>query len=108
MTCDRVFDQATAFLDGTLDAASRAAVDAHLATCDDCRALIGALGEAPAEDHTLTAAILRRTSGPVCERAHDLLGAWADGALDPAEAAPLQAHLEHCDACSSLGRALLA
>lgn len=108
MTCDRVFDLAAAFLDGTLDAGSRAAVTDHLTSCDDCRALIATLGEAPAEDHALTAAILRRTTGPVCESARALLGSWVDGDLDPVEAAPLRGHLEHCDECSSLERALVA
>jgi anti-sigma factor RsiW len=108
MTCDRVFDQVAAFLDGTLDAASREAVIAHLNGCDDCRALFASLGEVAAEDHALTAAILGRTTGPVCESARDRLGDWVDGALDPVEAATLGVHLEHCSECAALGRVLMS
>src|SRR5262245_59166595 len=108
MTCDRMFDLATAFLDGTLDADARAAVAGHMATCADCRKLIASLSEAPAEDHALTFAILERTTGPVCESARERLGAWVDGTLEPLEAAQVRGHLDHCAECAALGRVLLS
>jgi anti-sigma factor RsiW len=106
MTCERVFDLAIVFLDGTLGAEARAAVADHLAGCDDCRALIAALREAPPEDPELTAEIVRRTAGSVCESARDRLCAWVDATLDPVETAYVSGHLERCAECAALGRAL--
>lgn len=43
MTCDAFLDRASDFVDGTLDAASLAEADAHLASCEACRALVADL-----------------------------------------------------------------
>jgi anti-sigma factor RsiW len=40
MTCDRFQDLVSDWLDGDIDAGSRAALEAHAATCDACRALM--------------------------------------------------------------------
>jgi len=40
MTCDRFHELVRDWLDGDIDATSRAALEAHAATCDACRALM--------------------------------------------------------------------
>jgi hypothetical protein len=40
MTCDRFQELVSGWLEGDLDAAERAALEAHAATCDGCRALM--------------------------------------------------------------------
>jgi anti-sigma factor RsiW len=47
-------EEIAAFLDGGLSAADRATVSRHLAVCDDCRALLGALPEQPRTKPLLT------------------------------------------------------
>lgn len=106
MTCERVFELATRFLDGTLGAEARAAVAGHVAGCDDCRGLLAALSEAPPEDPELTAAILRRTAGSVCASARDRLCDWIDATLDPLEAGWVGGHLERCAECAALAHVL--
>jgi anti-sigma factor RsiW len=56
LRCVEVVELVTAYLDGTLDAATRAAVEAHLAVCEPCgvyleqmRATIAAVGRVPVE-----------------------------------------------------------
>ena len=46
MTCDRFHELVNAWLDGDIDATQRAALDAHVATCDACRALMADLRRA--------------------------------------------------------------
>jgi anti-sigma factor RsiW len=43
MTCDRFHEIVSDWLDGDIDATQRAALDAHVATCDACRALMADL-----------------------------------------------------------------
>jgi len=43
MTCDEVKDRLSAYLDGELDAATRAMIVAHLAACPSCRDELDAL-----------------------------------------------------------------
>jgi hypothetical protein len=43
MTCDRFHELVSVWLDGGIDATQRAALDAHVATCDACRALMADL-----------------------------------------------------------------
>lgn len=106
MTCERVLELSVRFLDGTLGGAERTVVSSHLEACEDCRGLVASLGEAPPEDPALTASILRRTAGPVCESARERLCAWVDATLRLPEARRLEGHLERCPACAALGRAL--
>jgi hypothetical protein len=43
MNCDELLDRASDFIDGTLDAATLADVDAHVSSCESCRSLIADL-----------------------------------------------------------------
>jgi anti-sigma factor RsiW len=45
MTCDKMTDLFSAYLEGELDAAERRALEAHLAACPDCAALFAAVGD---------------------------------------------------------------
>lgn len=56
LRCVEVVELLTAYLDGTLDAATRASVEAHLQACDACatyleqmRVTIAAIGHVPPE-----------------------------------------------------------
>jgi len=48
MTCGELEHRLADYLDGTLGDAERAAVEAHLATCESCSAIVRALDERPA------------------------------------------------------------
>ena len=56
-------EEIAAFLDGALSAADRGVVARHLATCDDCRALLGAPGGQSAESADDPASFARRGDG---------------------------------------------
>ncbi|HEX4826267.1 MAG TPA: zf-HC2 domain-containing protein [Candidatus Polarisedimenticolaceae bacterium] len=58
------------------------------------------------DDPELTAAILARTSGPVCGAARDQLCGVADGTLDSIDAELVGRHLEGCAECAALAEAL--
>lgn len=49
MTCDRLEEIISAYLEGELEAAERAAVEAHLKACPACAALLDSVGGAVAE-----------------------------------------------------------
>ena len=46
MTCERIEELLSAYLEGGLSAAERAGIDAHIAGCSDCAALLGLMREA--------------------------------------------------------------
>jgi hypothetical protein len=50
--------------------------------------------------------ILRRTSGPPCQRAEALLCDYVDGTLDDVDAELVRLHLGHCQPCQELAIAL--
>jgi predicted anti-sigma-YlaC factor YlaD len=106
MICERVFELADGFLDGTLKGEVRAAIVEHLAMCGECRDVMAALRDAPPEDPELTTRILRRTTGPVCDTVRDRLCDWVDATLDPIEATRVGGHLSRCPECAALGRVL--
>jgi uncharacterized membrane protein len=92
MDCQRAEELLSDELEGTLHEILRAELGAHLAACEDCRALRGAFAEvvealrafpdteAPAglAGRAATAALLRR--GPVVVRPAVVLPAWAQAA----------------------------
>jgi anti-sigma factor RsiW len=53
MTCEQIERMLDARLDGTLDAADRRAMDAHLTRCDSCRALVGDVDRIVADARSL-------------------------------------------------------
>ncbi|MBI1751268.1 MAG: zf-HC2 domain-containing protein [Acidobacteria bacterium] len=55
----------------------------------------------------LTRAILARTSGPACQRLHNLACAFVDGELDSAQGGLVRLHLASCPSCQSLVGALI-
>jgi predicted anti-sigma-YlaC factor YlaD len=105
-------------LDSGLGAAERAACDAHLGRCAECRELVEAAGGAAAATESglppatdLLAAVIERTSGAACPRARDLLAGVADGPPPAAARGStelLAAHLERCDGCRATAAALAA
>ena len=106
--CEVLLD---AMLAGTLDQKRRQLVESHLDTCADCSELFAtALGSridaGSAEAPDQTAAILARTSGSACGRAHQLLPGMVDGTLAQTDQSLLKAHLEHCPDCDALADAL--
>jgi hypothetical protein len=64
-------------------------------------------GLTAAESAELTRGILARTSGAACERAHGLLGELVYGNPAGMDAELLRSHLEHCDGCAELARAMV-
>jgi len=46
MTCERIEELLSAYLEGGLSAAEKAGIDAHIAGCSDCAALLGLMREA--------------------------------------------------------------
>ena len=79
----------------------------HLAACRRCRQLADiAQGKTDLlqrrSREAMAEAILRRTSGPVCERARDRLRDFAEGEMSPAESEVLSMHLGLCRTCSEV------
>ncbi len=110
MDCRELERRLEALVDGALSEHERRRCEAHLERCPRCRRLVAPLaappaaaGAVPAE---LVAAVLARTSGPVCGRAEGLLGDWLDGELAPPERALVDDHLASCDGCRGLAAAL--
>ncbi|MGD8376702.1 MAG: zf-HC2 domain-containing protein [Acidobacteriota bacterium] len=107
MTCRDFEARLDGLLAGTLDPEDRRRVEAHLEVCERCRDLRAAIRaslEAPpgSEVVDLAAGVLHRTSGSACGRARDLLPDLADRVLEGLDAALVQGHVEHCDACAGL------
>ncbi len=83
---------------------------AHLAACARCGRLFDALAGRGASLHradedSLTASILARTSGAACAAARDRLCDYGDGRLNAFDGELIAAHLGRCEACSRLAHA---
>ncbi len=83
----------------------------HSATCVRCSRLLAASrGEAGSltaeESEAVVQAVLRRTSGASCRAAQEMLPAWVDDCLSPADAELLAGHVGHCPTCRSLADTL--
>ena len=59
----------------------------------------------PGDRFDLTAAILERTTGPVCGRAREVVVNHSDQPVDPATDALLFEHLQHCVECQAFASA---
>ena len=111
MECTQFSDRLAAVLDGTLPAWEQTRVEAHAAACPRCRELYTLmsvdLGSPAIETPDgLTESILARTSGRACGRAQTLLVDQVDGLLGGLDLELVEAHLQRCHECATLGRVL--
>lgn len=112
--CERWQALLDGFLAGRLDAADRTFVLGHADGCESCRDLLKLvsadlpeLGDPDGlQAADLTGAVLAATTGPACARAEILLAERPDGTLKERDAALLDDHLDHCDACRELALTL--
>lgn len=95
MTCD--------LLEGRLDGAEPAEIEAHMRECPACIAMAASKAE---PGPGFTESVLARTSGSACGSARRHLCDLTDGLLAAGEAALVQMHLAHCPECAALASAL--
>ncbi|MEZ5330641.1 MAG: zf-HC2 domain-containing protein [Thermoanaerobaculia bacterium] len=105
--CARCEARLEAWLAGTLDAAERLSVEAHLEACPACREL-ATLARLADDAPDLTAGILAATTGPACTAAEERLPAYLESALDPTDRRLVALHLETCEPCHDLAAILAA
>jgi len=108
MNCKTVRARLHDFLEGRPSRSERREIELHLDGCPECAAMAGLLAAPPLVGGTpdLTAQVLERTSGPACDRAHEILGDAVDATLDPLDSDLLQTHLEGCEPCTALMRVM--
>lgn len=83
------------YLEGTLDGVEAGAMAGHVGACPRCRVLLGELREATARMREAGA-----SEGPPCDCPDwEMVAAYADGLLGPAEAAEAERHIAGCDDC---------
>ena len=107
MNCVRFAKILADFHEGKLPLRESADAEQHLERCPSCRMLLQvAFGDVrilPQEmQDGLAEAILKRTSGLVCQRAEASLWEFARGELPAEEAQLINLHLDHCAACQSI------
>ncbi|MEB3221486.1 MAG: zf-HC2 domain-containing protein [Candidatus Sericytochromatia bacterium] len=124
-SCGEVREALSDHVDGRLPPATGAALEAHLAACEGCRAeaggmreLVGLLGRLapvamPTDLGARVAAALAREPGddaePIgCDEAEDYLTGHLEGGLEAWEAGAVTAHLAACPACRNLSAELAA
>jgi len=111
MECREFDRRLEELLEGRLPDRARREVRRHLEECARCREL-EALARASLESPpagagaVLTDAVLRRTTGPACDRAHEMLGDLVDGTLDRATEELVRLHVQHCRPCRALAETL--
>ncbi len=108
--CRACRERLQGWLDGTLSAAERRSTQSHLDDCSDCGELSTLMrldlpGDIAAPD--LAAGVLAATSGSACVRAREILCGYVDGTLETVTTNLLARHLDDCDECPALARALL-
>ena len=111
MDCRTFEDRLDAFVAGSLQPETMAAVTEHLHACPRCRTLVSIIrGEKDARFHELPndllPSILRRTAGPPCPQAEERLCDAIDGSLSIEDGDLLASHLNHCTDCSRLASVL--
>lgn len=122
MNCLEFVDRLGSLAAGTCPPGERDAAERHAARCPVCGDLLrdarmGPLASVPMaeeqagdEDGSLVGLVLERTAGSACGRAEELLCRLAfereDETVQPHERVLLDAHLEHCVACTRLAEAL--
>lgn len=111
MNCSEIRARIALLGDESPEREARSNVEAHAATCPDCRewldAVVASLRDCDqAPPLGLAGAVLARTTGPACARSVERLPAFVDGALDGVDRQLMVEHARHCVACDALGRAL--
>jgi predicted anti-sigma-YlaC factor YlaD len=108
MSCEAVQARLQDFLDGRLAVAERREIETHLDGCAECAALATLMGPDLLSEGApdLADAVLERTSGSACDRAHEILCESVDGTLDEIDAELLTLHLDRCGDCAALALAL--
>jgi anti-sigma factor RsiW len=113
MNCVDFDRRLDALLDGSCPPEEWRRAEAHLASCPRCRQLLDALGGRSGSETldetgeaSLTASILAATTGSPCLAAHARLCDFVDRALPALDRSLVEAHLERCESCKALARAL--
>ena len=98
MNCDRLHELLDRHLAGGLSADERAAFDAHVAACGECRSVVEAVaGESAA---SIVQPVLRRTTGRICARVREEIAA------DDPWSATVRAHVDECADCTRFATVL--
>lgn len=109
MSCRRFEDNLDDLLEGRLAGEDRRWMEEHARRCSACGELQAAVRrslEALPGGPDLTAGVLRRTTGPACERARGRIGDLMDELLSPSDSELVGGHLDHCRDCGPLAEAL--
>ena len=106
MSCASIQNRLQRFLDGKLEAEERAAVEMHLASCDDCRELTTLMRLDLPQPIDLSSSILERTSGSPCDRAQEIVCDYVDETLPQLDRELLELHNDSCTDCDSMTAAL--
>ncbi len=100
------------FLEGSLPLSERSDAEEHMASCRECRNLydiaVGDLNLLAGEaEQPLVGEILKKTSGPACDRALDEMCNLVDEAVTSIDARILSIHLQNCPSCGGIFRSLV-
>ncbi|NWG14576.1 MAG: zf-HC2 domain-containing protein [Acidobacteria bacterium] len=109
--CSQFESQLSDLLAGILPLPASIRAQEHMSSCRKCRRLYKtAVGEldllAPGAGQSLAVEILKKTSGPACQRAQDGISEFIDGALTPGDSRILFMHLQACPSCAEILRTL--
>lgn len=91
MNCERLHEAIDRYVDGSLGADERAAIEAHLSTCDECRCVVEVMTSGA--DPAIVQPVLARTTGKSCGRVQEELSAGTD------VSATVRAHVDECESC---------
>jgi hypothetical protein len=111
MDCRKFESRLERFLTERLPPASMQECRAHLKSCSACRKLMDLAKRKPVQIEPVRVeefvqAVLEKTSGKSCSRAHELLPDYVDGALAAASRELIGQHLENCHSCQQICQAL--
>lgn len=107
MNCRKFELRLERFLTGALSPASMRECREHLKSCVVCSKMLDSTKQERTWiksdlDEGLVQAILEKTSGKGCNRAHELLPDHVDNNLAPAPRALIEQHLENCRSCKQI------
>jgi hypothetical protein len=105
--CRQFEAQLDGFVGSTLADDQQRSLQAHVASCAHCAALLAVVLDSPTEPREdLVGTVLTATSGSACRQSQTLLCDWIDARLADVDNALLVDHLHHCTACTQLATAL--